>query len=65
MEKLEASELNSLGFQDVKKDSSDRKVEEGLKVEVPEELSAIVGLEEGDSVKWRLKSSDELILDIR
>jgi hypothetical protein len=65
VEKLEASELNSLGFQDVKKDSSDRKVEEGLKVEVPEELSVIVGLEQGDSVKWRLKSSDELILDIR
>lgn len=65
VEKLEASELDSYGFQDVKKDSSDKVVEEGLKVELPEELSTILGLEEGDSVNWRLKSSDELVLDTR
>lgn len=65
VEKLGEEELNSYGFQDVKKDSSDRKVEEGLKVELPEDFSAILGLEEGDSVNWRLKSSDELILDTR
>ena len=57
--------MDSYGFQDVKKDSSDKVVEEGLKVELPEELSTILGLEEGDSVNWRLKSSDELILDTR
>jgi hypothetical protein len=57
--------LDSYGFQDVKKDSSDKVVEEGLKVELPEELSTILGLEEGDSVNWRLKSSDELVLDTR
>ena len=57
--------MDSYGFQDVKKDSSDKVVEEGLKVELPEELSTILGLKQGDSVNWRLKSSDELVLDTR
>ena len=65
VEVLEGEELDAYGFRDVKSNSADRVIERDLMVEVPEELSAIVGLGEGDSVKWRLKSSEELILDTR
>lgn len=65
VEKLEASDLDAYGFQDVKEDSSEIILEEGLKVEIPKELAAILGLSEGDSIDWRLKSSEELILDTR
>ncbi|WP_414838318.1 VRR-NUC domain-containing protein [Candidatus Nanosalina sp. VS9-1] len=65
IEKLEASDLNAYGFSDVKRNSSQLVVQEGLKVDVSEELAAITGLSEGDSVKWRLKSADELVLDTR
>jgi len=68
VEKLEASDMDAYGFQDVKDEGPGFEVVrdgEGLKVELSEELAAILGLEEGDSVDWRLKSGDELVLDKR
>jgi hypothetical protein len=65
VERIDEDDFQAYGFQDVKKDTSERKVEEGRKVEIPEDLAAVTGLEEGDSVDWRLKSSDELILDLK
>jgi hypothetical protein len=68
VEKIDGEELEAYGFQDVKKDSSEKQVRRKsgeLIVDIPGELAAIVGLSENDSVKWRLKSGDELILDTR
>jgi len=68
VERLEDSDLDAYGFQDVKEEKSGFEVTgsgEGLQVELSEELAAILGLDDGDEVDWRLKSSDELILDTR
>ncbi|MFB6245213.1 MAG: VRR-NUC domain-containing protein [Candidatus Nanohaloarchaea archaeon] len=67
IERLEGSELESYGFRDLgREDGSTVKQQGGrLSVELPEELAAVVGVEEGSEVKWRLKSGDELVLDAR
>lgn len=68
VEKLEEEDIDAFGFRDVKKDSSEKRVrrkDDELAVDIPGELAAITGLSEDDSVKWRLKSGDELILDSR
>lgn len=66
-EKLEETDLNAYSFRDRKalSDHSIEKTVDGLKVSLPDELAAITGLSDGDRIKWRLKSSDELILDTR
>jgi len=67
IEKLEASKFSAYGFNDVKgsTDTSVEKENKKLKISIPDELASITGLSEGDSVNWRLKSVDELILDTR
>lgn len=68
IDKVDETDLGAYGFQDVKRDSSKTRVEEdkdNLKVIIPDELAAITKLSENDSVKWRLKNSDELILDTK
>ena len=67
VEKLKASNLNAYGFEDVKgsKNRTIQRENKELKISIPDELASITGLSEGDSVDWRLKSVDELILDIR
>jgi hypothetical protein len=67
IKKLSKENFGSYGFRDVK-DDSNQEVERRtgkLWVELPDELAAITGIDEQDTVKWRLKSNDELILDKR
>ncbi|AOV94897.1 hypothetical protein AQV86_03150 [Nanohaloarchaea archaeon SG9] len=67
-DKMDAENIEAYSFR-----SSDRageaSVQDGKdgfkKVQIPETLSAIVKLEEGDSVQWRLKNRTELILDTK
>ncbi len=66
-DKLDSSELQAYSLRE-KKGDSDHKVEktsEGFKVNLPDELAAITGLQEDDRIRWRLKSKDELVLDTR
>ncbi|QKQ98280.1 hypothetical protein GKQ38_01975 [Candidatus Nanohaloarchaea archaeon] len=68
IEKLDADDFGSYGFSDVKKNNSSYELEErnsNLWAQIPDELAAILGLDEESSVEWRLKSGDELILDNR
>jgi len=67
IEKLDEEDLNAYGFQDIKTNSKHRvrKDKDTLLIEVPDELAAIIGLDKGDEIDWRLKSDDELILDNR
>lgn len=67
VEKVSEDDFESYGFSDVGKDSGYRpeRIKGSLMVEVPDELAAITGLDEDTNVEWRLKSSDELILDKR
>ena len=68
IDKLSEEDFSSYGFRDVKNDGSSYEVKsdrDGLWVELPDELAAITGIDEDGSVEWRLKSSDELILDNR
>ena len=64
---LDAEKIEAYTFQDRKGEKSkNRIVEERASkylVEMPKTLASILGLEKTDSVKWRLKSKDELILD--
>ena len=66
-EKLDVENVSAYTFQDRKGGSSEEKVveEKGSKylVELPKTLASILSLEKDDSVEWRLKSKDELILD--
>ena len=67
IEKLSKENFGSYGFRDVK-DDSNQEVERRngkLWVELPDELAAITGIDEQDTVEWSLKSNDELILDNR
>ena len=67
--KLDTGEINAYSFQDRKGENSrDRIIKEKdskYLVELPKTLASILGLGEKDTVKWRLKSKDELILDSR
>lgn len=67
IEKLSEDDFSSYGFKDVKNDSSYKvKRKSGkLWVELPEEYAAITEIKDDTLVEWRLKSSDELILDNR
>ena len=66
-EKIEASDFGSYSLRDKRGDSEHevKETEDGLAVELSEELASITGLKSGDKVSWRLKSKDELILDSR
>lgn len=67
--KLDTENIDAYSFQDRKgENSEDRIIEEKdskYLVELPKTLASILGLEEEDPVKWRLKSKDELVLDSR
>lgn len=67
--KLDAENIQTYTFQDKKGESSKNKVLEekdsAYLVELPKTLASIISLSEDDSVKWRLKSKNELILDSR
>lgn len=67
VEKISETDFESYGFQDRKKDSKNKlmKHKNKLYAPVPDELASITGLKENDNLKWRLKSTDELILDKR
>ena len=68
IEKIDESDFSAYTFGDVKQDSSELQIEKEkgkLKVEVTGDLAAITGLSGNDTVEWRLKSSDELILDTK
>ena len=67
IERLSEDDFGSYGFREAKNNSSYsiECIDESLMVEIPDELAAITGLKEDDSVEWSLKSSDELILDNR
>ena len=67
VEKVHETDFESYGFGDKKKDSQYELIEtdDQLLAPIPDEMASITGLEEDDSVKWRLKSTDELILDKR
>jgi hypothetical protein len=67
IEKLSEDDFSSYGFKDVKNDSSYNVESRNGKlwVELPDELAAITEINDDSSVEWRLKSSDELILDNR
>ena len=66
-EKLEASSFGSYSLRDKRGDREHevKETDDGLTVQLPEELASITGLKSGGKVSWRLKSKDELILDSR
>ena len=65
--KLDTENIQAYTFGDKKGESSGNEVmeekESKVLVELPKTLASILGLSEEDSVEWRLKSKDELILD--
>lgn len=67
VEKISESDFSSYGFEDKKKQNQHelKKVENKLCAPIPDEMVSITGLSEEDRIKWRLKSTDELILDKR
>lgn len=67
IERISEDDFGSYGFGEAKNDSrySIESIGDRLMVEIPDELAAVIGLKEEGSVEWRLKSSDELILDNR
>lgn len=68
VEKIGEKDFSAYTFGDVKKDSSEYEVQKKngeLKIEIPGDLAAITGLSEESTVEWRLKNSDELILDTK
>jgi len=68
-EKLDTKNVQAYTFQDQKGSKSENLVAEEKDskylVELPKNLTSILGLSENDCVEWRLKSKDELILDSR
>lgn len=66
-QKLDTENIQAYTFQDKKGENSEDKVleerESKYLVELPKTLASILGLSEEDSVEWRLKSKNELILD--
>lgn len=67
IDKINETDFSSYGFKDKKKKSDYELIKEGKNIyaPIPDELASITGLEEKDKIKWRLKSTDELILDKR
>lgn len=68
-EKLDAENIEAYTFQDRKAENSGNKVieEKGSKLllELPKTLASIIGLSKEDKFEWRLKSKNELVLDIK
>jgi hypothetical protein len=68
-ERLDSENIQAYTFQDRKGENSKNKVvgERGSKflLELPKTFASILGIEKENSVDWRLKSKDELILDSR
>ena len=66
-QKLDTENIQSYTFQNKKGENSDDKISEEKDskylVELPKTLASILGLSEKDSVNWRLKNKNELILD--
>ena len=67
IDKISESDFSSYGFEDKKKQNQHelKKLDSKLWAPIPDEMASITGLTEKDSVKWRLKSTDELTLDKR
>lgn len=65
--KLDTENIQAYTFQDKKGESSESKIKEERDskylVELPKTSASVLGLSEKDSVNWRLKSKNELILD--
>ena len=65
--RLDAGRVNAYTFDDKRGESSEFNVIEergsDFLVELPKTLASVVGLENSDRFKWRLKSKNELILD--
>jgi hypothetical protein len=66
-EKLDTQSFNALSFGDAMGSDEGSMVNDrdGLEVELPGALASVLGIETGDRVEWRLKSSSELILDTK
>jgi len=66
-EKMDAGNIEAYTFNDKKGSNSENKVRDGNKskllVEIPKTLSSVIQISSGDTIKWRLKNKDELILD--
>ncbi|QGA80618.1 VRR-NUC domain-containing protein [Candidatus Nanohalobium constans] len=66
-DKLDTENIGAYTFQDRKGENSEDEITEevGSKylVELPKTLASILGLSKEDSVEWRLKNKNELILD--
>lgn len=67
--KIETENFKAYTFQDVKGENSQNRIivekDSNYLVELPKNLASILDLSEDDSVAWRLKSKNELILDTR
>lgn len=60
--------MSAYSFRDVKSNDSGYLVEgdgESFVVELPKDLASVLRLSDGDMVSWRLKSKDELVLNLR
>lgn len=67
-EKMDADgiEAYTLRSSDGAGEAEVREAEKGFKnIQIPETLAAVVELEEGDSVQWKIKNRTELILDTK
>lgn len=64
---LDTENIQAYTFQDKKGESSENKITEEKDskylIELPKTLASVLGLSKKDSVNWRLKSKNELILD--
>ena len=65
--KLDADNISAYTFQDKKAENAKNQISEEKEskylVELPKTLATILNLSKNDSVKWRLKNKNELILD--
>lgn len=67
-ENLNTEEIGVYTFEDRKGENSSteaRRDDGDYVVDIPDTIASITGIEDGKKLKWRLKSSDELILDTR
>lgn len=66
-QKLDTERIQAYTFNDKKGENSEDKITEEKDskylVELPKTLASILGLSEDDSIEWRLKNKNELILD--
>ena len=68
-EKLETDNIQAFSFKEKKAERSEQKVldeEDGnYLIQLPKSLATIIGIQQGEKFRWRLKSKNELVLDIR